>query len=267
MRAGTSAATALLRRQRQLALDVHELLQHRRRLQLRRRAVPRSRHARRAGRARQPEQVSLWYYANTDNRKALSFGYNGGHWADTKNSVAPRHHALAQLARHLVDVVESSGIRYFINHDDAQWVTNEDLDGRRAALRVRPHRPEDGVVQHALQLHDDAEPVAAGLRRAVRVGRRLLELQGAGRRPRRELRGPLPAVRLRRQRRLQHPLVPHHQRAAVGIQARARRCSWSGSRASQDDQELRRLPLRPRLRRRVLGARRTTCSWSSSATG
>ena len=25
---------------------------------------------------------SVWYYANTDNRKALSFFYNGDHWAD-----------------------------------------------------------------------------------------------------------------------------------------------------------------------------------------
>ena len=33
-----------------------------------------------------PSQFSLWYYANTDNRKALSFYYNGGPLADTKNS-------------------------------------------------------------------------------------------------------------------------------------------------------------------------------------
>ena len=93
-------------RQRQLALDVRELLQHRRRLQPRCRAVPRSRDARRPGRARQPEQGNLWYYANTDNRKALSFFYNGGHWADTQEQLAPRHHARRQLARDLVDVAQ-----------------------------------------------------------------------------------------------------------------------------------------------------------------
>ena len=93
-------------RQHQLALDVHELLQHRRRLQPRRGAVPRSRDARRPRRARQSRASNVWYYANTDNRKALSFYYNGGHWADTKNSVAARHQSRRELARDLVDVAE-----------------------------------------------------------------------------------------------------------------------------------------------------------------
>ena len=166
-----------------------------------------------------PSKFNLWYYANTDNRKALSFYYNGGHWVDTKNS--SRHDIMPGFNwRATSSMSLNIGLRYFINHDDSQWVDERGARRRPDALRVRPHRSEDDVVQHPLQLHDDAEPVAAGVRGAVRVGRQLLELQGAGRRPRREVRGSLPAVRLRRQRRLQHPLVPHHQRAALGIQAR-----------------------------------------------
>ena len=41
--------------------------------------------------------------------------------------------------------------------------------------------------------------------------------------------------RLSRQRRLQLPLVPHHERPALGIPARLERCSSSGSRAREDN--------------------------------
>ena len=30
---------------------------------------------------------SIWYYANTDNRKSLSFYYNGNHWGDSFGSM------------------------------------------------------------------------------------------------------------------------------------------------------------------------------------
>ena len=75
---------------------------------------------------------NLWYYANTDNRKALSFFYNGGHWADSKNSsrhdISPGFNWRATSSMSL-----NMSLRYFINHDDSQWVANEDLDsgGRR----------------------------------------------------------------------------------------------------------------------------------------
>ena len=69
---------------------------------------------------------NLWYYANTDNRKALSFYFNGGHWADTRNSsrhdFGPGFNWRATSSMSL-----NIGLRYFINHDDSQWVTNEEL--------------------------------------------------------------------------------------------------------------------------------------------
>ena len=49
--------------------------------------------------------------------------------------------------------------------NDAQWVA--EVDRRRPdALRVRAARADDALDDAARQLHDDAEPVAAGLRRS-----------------------------------------------------------------------------------------------------
>jgi hypothetical protein len=74
-----------------------------------------------------PSKTSFWYYGNTDNRKALQFYYNGGHWVDTKNS--SRHDIMPGFNwRATSSMSLNIGLRYFINHDDAQWVENEDLD-------------------------------------------------------------------------------------------------------------------------------------------
>jgi hypothetical protein len=74
---------------------------------------------------------SVWYYANTDNRKTLSFYFNGFHWADRYDSV--RHGISPGVNwRATSSMSLNLGLRYDINHDDAQWVTNEtDLAGTR----------------------------------------------------------------------------------------------------------------------------------------
>jgi hypothetical protein len=70
---------------------------------------------------------NLWFYANTDNRRSLSFYYNGGHWADSENSV--RHDINPGVNWRVTSSMSINlGMRYFINHDDSQWVTNEDLE-------------------------------------------------------------------------------------------------------------------------------------------
>jgi hypothetical protein len=74
---------------------------------------------------------SIWYYANTDNRKALSFYYNGDHWADQYNSgrfgINPGMNWRATSSMTL-----NLGFRYSVNHDDSQWVENESInDGTR----------------------------------------------------------------------------------------------------------------------------------------
>ena len=72
---------------------------------------------------------SLWYYFNTDNRKALSLYYYGNHWGDSYGSV--RHGFGPGINwRPTSSMSLNMGFRYDINHDDAQWVTNdEDASG------------------------------------------------------------------------------------------------------------------------------------------
>ncbi len=70
---------------------------------------------------------NLWYYLNTDNRKALQVFYNGGHWADTRNS--ERHDINPGINwRATSSISLNMSLRYYINKDDSQWVENEDLD-------------------------------------------------------------------------------------------------------------------------------------------
>ncbi len=70
---------------------------------------------------------SLWYYANTDNRKSLSFYYNGDHGGDRFNTVRhgfnPGFNWRASSSMSL-----NMSVRYSINKDDSQWVENVDLD-------------------------------------------------------------------------------------------------------------------------------------------
>ena len=66
---------------------------------------------------------SLWYYVNTDNRKALSFNYFGDHWADSEGSARLGVNPGVNL-RPSSAVSLNLGFRYFSNKDDAQWVEN-----------------------------------------------------------------------------------------------------------------------------------------------
>ena len=72
---------------------------------------------------------SVWYYANTDNRKALSLFFNGNHWGDRFGS---SNHGFGPGInwRPSSSMSLNMGIRYSVNHDDAQWVSNvADLSG------------------------------------------------------------------------------------------------------------------------------------------
>ena len=71
---------------------------------------------------------NLWYNFGTDSRKALQFFYFGGHWADTKNS--SRHDVNPGFNWRVTSSMSLNiGLRYSINHDDSQWVANEELAG------------------------------------------------------------------------------------------------------------------------------------------
>ena len=72
----------------------------------------------------------MWYYASSDNRKPLSFNYNGYHERDglntTRNNFGPGVTWRATSA-----VSTSAQFNYQINKDDSQWVANQtDADGR-----------------------------------------------------------------------------------------------------------------------------------------
>jgi hypothetical protein len=73
---------------------------------------------------------NVWYYANTDNRRALSFYYNGNHWVDrfqsARHGINPGVNWRATSSMSL-----NLSLRYDINRDDAQWVENvTDAEGR-----------------------------------------------------------------------------------------------------------------------------------------
>ncbi|MCC7033257.1 MAG: carbohydrate binding family 9 domain-containing protein [Acidobacteria bacterium] len=73
----------------------------------------------------------VWFYANTDHRKALSFSYNGYYEADGQGT-ARRHMNPSINLRPSSALALSAGLRYERNEDDAQWVSNvDDADGAR----------------------------------------------------------------------------------------------------------------------------------------
>jgi len=70
----------------------------------------------------------LWFYANTDNRKALSFSYNGYYEADGQGTHRRNVNPWINL-RPSSAISLAAGLRYEINKDDAQWVENVENDG------------------------------------------------------------------------------------------------------------------------------------------
>ena len=70
---------------------------------------------------------SIWFYANTDQRRALSFSYNGYYEADRFNT-ARRNVSPSVNLRPTSAMSLSAGFRYEINNDDAQWVANDELE-------------------------------------------------------------------------------------------------------------------------------------------
>src|SRR6185436_8046671 len=75
------------------------------------------------------KNLSVWYYYGSDNRRSVSYGYNGYHEGDglgtTRHNVNPYVNWRPSSASSI-----NTGFRYNINNDDAQWVTNEEVDGQ-----------------------------------------------------------------------------------------------------------------------------------------
>ena len=111
------------------------------------------------------------------------------------------------------------GLRYTINHDDSQWVENEDLPeggqryvfGRIDQKTVSFTTRFNYTMTPNLSLQVYAEPfVSAG---SYSNFKELID----GRAP--EYADRYKPYAYPENRRLQHPVVPHHQRVALGIQA------------------------------------------------
>ena len=192
---------------------------------------------------------SFWSYVNTDDRKPVAFDtFIGGGYSE--------------FGPHFFNVNPGLTFRPAPVAVDKRRVPLQQVRSRRAvgdqrrerqrpdALRVRPARPADRRAHDAGQLHDVADAVAPDLRGAIRLLRRLHELQGARRRPRGRLAVALRAVRVCRQRRLQLSVLQDHERPAMGIPPGLEplRRLAAGPRG---ERAVRRLPLRPRLRRRL----------------
>jgi hypothetical protein len=73
----------------------------------------------------------IWFYFNSDNRKAFSVNYFGNHWVE--NGVSRQNGFNPSINwRPTSSISLNLGIRYDINHDDAQWVENvEDDNGKQ----------------------------------------------------------------------------------------------------------------------------------------
>jgi hypothetical protein len=72
----------------------------------------------------------IWFYFNSDNRKAFSVSYNGNHWVE--NGVSRQNGFNPWINwRPTSSISLNLGFRYDINRDAAQWVENvEDDSGR-----------------------------------------------------------------------------------------------------------------------------------------
>ena len=156
----------------------------------------------------------VWFWVNSDDRHAVSLNYNGNFFDDGHGSFV-REYIPTVTVRPVPAVSVVAGMRIATTATDTSM--GEQRHRHDAALCVRPAGTDDGLVHRPCELYDAADAVAAAVRGAVRVGRRLRVVQGARGRTKPGLQRPLCAVRLRRQPGLQLPFVQDDQRAALGI--------------------------------------------------
>ncbi len=188
---------------------------------------------------------SLWTYLNTDERKPVSVSLN------TSNATDGHGTTFSDFSPSLSWRPTSFLVRLRGRQPQSQPRSIAvDRTGRGGPVCLRAHRPGHGRAHGPCELHDHAEPLDPAVRPAVRLGGRLLELQGAGERPIALVRRALRPDRLRRQSRLQLPVVQDDERAPMGIPPRfdAVRRLAAGARGSARH---RGVPVPPRCRGRV----------------
>ena len=201
-----------------------------------------------AGRARyrnpQQEHVGLSVDATSARRVGVGiniFDRNDGQGTSVCRDFSPERHVAALVVPRRQRRPELSA---------PTTISRSGSRNRRRPLRLRPHRPArpsalttrvNYTITPRLSIQIYAQPfVSAG---RLHDFKELVD----GRAPR--VRGPLPPFDYRGQPRLQLPLVPHHQRAALGVPARL--------------DAVRRLAAGPR-RRRSTPARSTSAATSAA---
>ena len=176
-----------------------------------------------------------WSWLNSDNRRALSLNNftGGGRTADGASwfELSTRDHLPSDAVDHLT--IRRSAMHRDIF--DAQWV--DQVTDTSNHYVFAPPRSDDGCLTQRFNYTMSADAVAAALRAAIRLGRRLRRIQGGRQRPQprlyRALPRLLPTTGGQRRSRFQREVVPHDQRACAGSTSRARRCSWCGSRRAR----------------------------------
>ena len=204
---------------------------------------------------------SYWNYVNSDDRKraTLSTFFNvggdghGSRWIGVSPGVTFRPTSFLSL---------NTGLDWSRNQQDAQWVENTadghyvfgHLDQTTVSLTMRVNytiTPQLSVQIYAAPFvsagdYDRFKELVDG--RAARYEDRYAPIAYDG------------------QSRLQLPILPHHQRAALGVQARlgaVRRLAAGTRRPARH----RPIPVRSATSMACSARPRATCSWSSGATG
>jgi len=73
------------------------------------------------------ESVSGWYYFGSDNRRDVSFGYNGYHETDGRGTT--RHNINPYVNWRPTSALSiNTAFRYNINNDESQWVENVEVE-------------------------------------------------------------------------------------------------------------------------------------------
>ena len=112
----------------------------------------------------------VWFYVNSDDRHAVSFNYNGSFFDDGHGSFVREY----MPTRDRSSGAGGVGRRRHADRDDGdRHAMGEQRHRHEAALCLRPAGTDDGLVHRPRELHDAADAVAAAVRGAVRVGRRL----------------------------------------------------------------------------------------------
>ena len=159
---------------------------------------------------------NVWYYVQSDERKALNGMWQGYYYRDETGSTdVGADPALTWRPTSFLSL--SGGV--LVPHERRDPVGGEPRRGRFHALRVRTDSPDDRRPDDAGELHDHADVERADLRAAIRLVGRVLQFQTTRTAACRTVQRAVRSDDVRRQSRLHLQVAADDERAAVGVQA------------------------------------------------